>query len=326
MVVRIGILGCARIARTALLNIAREVSEIKVQAIASRSPAASRLWADQFGIEPALEGYAALINRDDIDAVYVPLPNSLHAHWTILALEAGKAVLCEKPLAANAAEAVTMVAAEQRTGGILVEAFHYRYHPLAQFFDEVVQGGELGQLLQVDSTFEIPRQLVHPDDIRFQRDMAGGALMDVGAYCVNAVRWISGREPVVAAAVAQRVSDDVDGAMNARLDFGDGATGNIQCSLTAETFNASLTIRGSRGTLTVKNPFLPQLGHEAEIDCDGTRKQYAFPPTPSYVYQARAFAACVRDGQKPLTPASDGVLNMQLIDAIYHKAGMRPRG
>ena len=326
MAVRIGILGCARIARTALLDIAKDIPEIEVRAISSRSLATSREWADQYGIGLALEGYDALIARDDIDAIYVPLPNSLHAHWTIRALEAGKAVLCEKPLAANAVEAATMVAGALRTSRPLVEAFHYRYHPFALFIEQTVRGGELGQLLQVEAAFKIPGQQVHAGDIRFQRDLAGGALMDVGAYCINAVRWIAGREPVVAAATAQRVSDDVDGAMNARLNLGGGATGHIQCSLTAETFHASLVVRGSRGTLTVKNPFVPHLGHEAHLDCGGVRKRYAFAPAPSYVYQARAFAACVRDGQPPLTNASDGVLNMQLIDAIYRKAGMRPRG
>jgi len=326
MAIRIGILGCARIARTGLLDIAREVPEIEVRAIASRSLATSRAWADQYGIGLALEGYDALIARDDLDAVYIPLPNSLHVDWTIRALEGGKAVLCEKPLASNAAEGATMVAAAQRTGRPLVEAFHYRYHPLALFIEQTVRGGDLGQLLHVEAAFEIPGQLVPANDIRFQRDLAGGALMDVGAYCINAVRWIAGREPTVTEATAQHVSNDVDGAMNARLDLGDGATAHIRCSLTSETFNSSLVIRGSQGTLTVKNPFVPHLGHEAELACGGARTPYAFAATPSYVYQARAFAACVRDGQRPLTPASDGVLNMQLIDAIYRKAGMRPRG
>lgn len=326
MAIRIGILGCARIARTALLDIAKQIPEIEIFAIASRSLATSRTWADRYGIGLALEGYDALIGRDDIDAIYVPLPNSLHADWTIRAIEAGKAVLCEKPLASNAAEAATMVAAAQRTGRLLVEAFHYRYHPLALFIEQAVRGGELGQLLQVEAAFEIPGQLVPANDIRFQRDLAGGALMDVGAYCINAVRWIAGREPVVVEATAQRVGDDVDDAMHARLELGGGATADIRCSLKSETFNSSLVIRGSRGTLTVKNPFVPQLGHEAELDCDGVSRQYTFAATPSYIYQARAFAACVRDGRPPLTSASNGVLNMQLIDAIYRKAGMQPRG
>lgn len=326
MVVRLGILGCARIARTAMLDIVGQVAELDVRAIASRSLSTSIQWAEQYGIETALDDYDALIDRDDIDAVYVPLPNSLHAGWTNRALEAGKVVLCEKPLAANAKEAEEIVAAARRTGRIVVEAFHYRYHPLADFITQTVKGGELGQLLQVDAAFEIPAKLVKTDDIRFQRDLAGGALMDVGAYCVNALRWIAGREPVVEAAMAQCVGEDVDGATSARLDFEGEVSGNLHCSLMAETFRASLVVKGSRGTLTVTNPFVPQLGHDAELECGGVKKRYEFGTTPTYVYQARAFAACVRNERPVLTDAADGVLNMQTIDAIYRKAGMQPRG
>lgn len=326
MVVRLGILGCARVARAAVLEIVEQAPELAVRAIASRSLETSRHWAKKYGIDTALDDYAALIDRDDIDAVYVPLPNSLHAAWAIRALESGKAVLCEKPLAANVAEATAMVAAARRTGQQLVEAFHYRYHPLADFIDQIVRGGELGQLLQIEAAFEVPGALVKPGDIRLQRGLAGGALMDVGAYCVNALRWVGGHEPVVERATAQCVGEDIDGAMTAHLVFEDGIAGSIRCSLIAEAFSATLVVKGSQGVLAVTNPFLPQLGHEAWVDRGGVTKRYDFGSTPTYVYQARAFAASVEDGTRALTDGADGVLNMQTIDAIYHKAGMRPRG
>lgn len=326
MVVRLGIVGCARIARTAVLEIVEQVPELAVRAIASRSVETSRSWAKKYSIETALDDYAALIDRDDIDAVYVPLPNSLHAAWTIRALESGKAVLCEKPLAANAAEAAEMVAAARRTGQQLVEAFHYRYHPLADFIEQIVRGGELGELLQVDAAFEVPGALVKAGDIRLQRELAGGALMDVGAYCVNALRWVVGHEPVVETATAQCVGEDIDGAMSARFGFEDGIAGSIRCSLIAEAFNAALVVKGSRGALAVTNPFLPQLGHDVWIERRGVTKRYGFGTTPSYTYQARAFAVCVQNGQRALTDAADGILNMQAIDAIYREAGMRSRG
>ena len=173
--------------------------------------------------------YDALIAAPDVDAIYNPLPNGLHAQWTTAALEAGKHVLCEKPLTANAAEAEQLAAVAQRTGLVLMEAFHWRYHPLAQRMVEIVRSGELGSLRHVEAAlcFPLPRF----SDIRYQYDLAGGALMDAGCYTVHIVRTLGGEEPEVVRATPKLHTPDVDRAMRAELRFPSGHTGTISCSM-----------------------------------------------------------------------------------------------
>ncbi len=194
-VVRIGVLGAARIAPAALLKPARNVARAEVVAIAARDPARAEKFATKHGVPAVFADYMALIDAPDIDAIYNPLPNGLHAQWTTAALEAGKHVLCEKPLTANAAEAEQLGAVAQRTGRVLMEAFHWRYHPLAQRMVEIVRGGELGPLRHVSASLCFPLPLF--SDIRYRYDLGGGALMDAGCYTVHIVRTLGGEEPEV---------------------------------------------------------------------------------------------------------------------------------
>src|SRR5215470_13213106 len=177
---RIGILGAARIAPMALIRPARQVPEVSVTAVAARDVDRARAFAKKHGLARVHSSYAELLSDPEIDAIYNPLPNGLHCEWTIKALEAGKHVLCEKPLASNADEAERMVAASTATGRVLVEAFHWRYHPLAGRMKEVVESGQLGAVRHIETDFNIP--LVFPNDIRYRYDLAGGATMDVGCY------------------------------------------------------------------------------------------------------------------------------------------------
>lgn len=322
---RIGILGCARISKAALIDVAPLVPEIEVAAIASRDRARAAAFAETHGLPKAYSDYEALIADPDIQAIYNPLPNGLHAEWTIRALEAGKAVLCEKPLAANAQEARRMAEVARATGGLLVEAFHYRYHPMGIFIADLMRSGRLGRLRVIDAGLEIPGALVPKDDIRFQRDLAGGAMMDVGAYCVNALRLVIGEEPLVDEAVAQEISPGVDGAMYAKLSFPGGAVGTIEASLIAGELRAWLNVEGEAGRLTVNNPFLPQLGHGLVLELDGERTEQRFDRTPTYVFQAREFARVVLDDAEIRTTAEDAVANMEVIDAVYRAAGLGQR-
>ena len=324
--VRIGILGCARIAKAALIDAAADAKDITVVAVASRDLERARLYASQHGLGAAYGSYADLLADPGVDAVYNPLPNSLHARWTIQALEAGKAVLCEKPLASNAGEARAMVAAARRTGMPLMEAFHYRHHPLGQFIADIARSERLGRLISLDAGFEVPAALVAKDDIRFQAELAGGAMMDVGSYCINVLRLVAGEEPRVTSADATIVAPGVDGAMKASLAFPSGAIGSVSASLAADGFRAWLSVQGERGRLEVSNPFVPQLGHEVSLDEGGSISRRQFDLTPTYVYQARAFAAFVRDGSPTISPAEDGVANMAAVDAIYAASGLAPRG
>jgi predicted dehydrogenase len=325
-VIRIGVLGCARITQAALLDAAPAAGNIAVTAVASRDLARARAYAAQHAIPTAYGDYADLLADPEIDAIYNPLPNSLHARWSILALEAGKAVLCEKPLASNAAEARTMVATAQRTATPLMEAVHYRHHPLGAFIADVTRSARLGRLIDLQAGFEVPAALVPKDDIRFRFDLAGGAMMDVGSYCLNALRLASGEEPRIESATPTLVAPRVDGAMSAEVTFPSGATGSVSASLIADGLRAWLRVEGERGRLEVSNPFIPHFGHEVVLEVDGSVRRMQFEATPTYVYQARAFAAFVQSAKPTASPAEDGLANMTAVDAVYAASGLGPRG
>src|SRR6202140_523155 len=208
--VRIGVLGAARIAPSAVIKPARNSGEAVVAAIAARNRGRADAFASKHGIPNVRDSYAALVADPELDAIYNPLPNGLHAEWTIAALEAGKHVLCEKPFTANASEAEDVAAAAARTGLVVMEAFHYRYHPLALRMREIVENGELGAIRRVETALCFP--LPKFSDIRYQYDLAGGATMDVGTYTVHMARLLGCEEPAVVSAEAKRCGPDIDRA------------------------------------------------------------------------------------------------------------------
>src|SRR3954463_7101819 len=227
--VRLGVLGAARIAPAAVVKPARNSTEAEVVAIAARDRSRADAFAAKHGIPRVLESYADLLADPDIDAIYNPLPNGLHAEWTIAALEAGKHVLCEKPFTSNAQEAEAVSAVADRTGLVVMEAFHYRYHPLAKRMREIVESRELGTLRRVEAALCFP--LPKFSDIRYQYDLAGGATMDAGTYTVHMARLLGREEPEVVSAYPKLKSVDVDRAMRAELKFPSGHTGRITCSM-----------------------------------------------------------------------------------------------
>jgi predicted dehydrogenase len=323
--IRIGVLGAARIAPLALLRPARSVPEVEVLAVAARDEGRARRFAARHGIARVHPGYAELVADPELDAVYNPLPNALHCEWTIRALEAGKHVLCEKPLAANADEARRMVAAADRAGRVLVEAFHWRYHPLAERMKSVVAGGALGRVRHVEASLCIP--LVLPRDIRYRFDLAGGATMDAGCYAVSIVRHLAGAEPEVLSATARLASPDVDRWMRAELRFPDGRSGRITCSLFSSTLvRVEARAIGDAGDMHVLNPIAPQFYHRLRVRTPAGRSVEHVAGDASYLHQLRAFARAVQLGEPVPTDGAHGVANMAVIDAIYRKAGLRLRG
>jgi predicted dehydrogenase len=323
--VRIGVLGAARIAPAAVIKPARGNAEAEVRAVAARDRVRADAFAAKHGIPTVHDSYAALVADPGIDAVYNPLPNGLHAEWTIAALEAGKHVLCEKPFTANAAEAEAVAATAARTGLVVTEAFHYRYHPMAQRMRDIVEYGELGTTRRVETTLCFP--LPKFSDIRYQFDLAGGATMDVGTYTVHLARLLGCEEPEVRTATAKLHSPDVDRAMRAELEFPSGHTGRITCSMwSTRVLQTSARVVGDAGELHVINPTSPQLWHRLRVKTrTGTRTE-RFSRRPTYEYQLDAFCAAVLRGAPTLTPPKDSVANMRVLDAIYVAAGMRPRG
>jgi predicted dehydrogenase len=323
--IRIGILGAARIASMALVRPAREVPEVEVVAIAARDPERARRFAARHGIGRVHATYEALLADPEIDTVYNPLPNGLHCEWTIRALEAGKHVLCEKPIAANAAEAERMAEAAERTGRRLVEAFHWRYHPLAARMLEIVASGELGAIRRIETRFCIPLPLL--GDIRYRFDLAGGATMDTGCYAIHALRTLAGAEPEVVSARARLLRPEIDRAMTAEMRFSDGRTGSMSCALlSARLLAISARVQGAHGELRVLNFVAPHFFHRLSVrTATGTRREH-LAGSATYTHQLRAFAAHVRSGEPVPTGPAEAIANMRVIDAVYDHAGLRRRG
>lgn len=322
---RIGVLGAARIAPAAIVKPARSSPDVEVVALAARDRSRADAFAGKHGIPRVFDSYADLLADPDIDAIYNPLPNGLHAEWTIAALEAGKHVLCEKPFTNNAVEAEQVAAVADRTGLVVMEAFHYRYHPLAQRMRALVEGGELGTLEHVEAAlcFPLPRF----SDIRYQYDLGGGAAMDVGTYTVHLARLLGLEEPTVTSATAKLRTPDVDRAMRAELAFPSGHTGRVICSMwSTDVLKTFVRARGTRGELHVINPTNPHVWHRMRVTVDGTSRTERFSRRPTYEFQLDAFTAAVLRGEPTLTPPADSIANMRVLDAMYVAAGMQPRG
>lgn len=322
---RIGILGAARIAPTALIAPSRQIPEVDIVAIAARDPQHAASFARKHQIPRVFSSYDEICADPDLNAVYIPLPNSLHCRWAIKALEAGKHVLCEKPSAANADEAARMAQAAQQADKVLMEAFHYRYHPLAARMKEIVDNDTLGVIRRIDVSMCVPLPL--PGDIRYRYDLAGGATMDIGAYAVHMLRLLGGDDLSVTRAQARLASPQVDRWMQADVRWADGKTGRMTCSLfSADLLHLAAHVYGERGELHVVNPLMPQAFSRLTLRTDKGKQVEHFPRISSYEYQLRAFVAAVCHGAPILTGPADAVINMQVIDAIYTQAGLLRRG
>jgi len=319
--VRIGILGAARIAPLALINPAKENPEVVVAAVAARDVSRAQAFAAKHDIARVHESYQALIADPDIDAVYNPLPNSLHGRWTRAALSVGKHVLCEKPFTANAAEAREIAELAANSDRVVMEAFHYRYHPLTLRVEEIIASGELGTLKRVEAALCFP--LPKFSDIRYNYSLAGGATMDAGCYVVNMVRTFGGSTPEVVSAQAKLRDPQVDRAMTAELRFAAGHSGRVCCSMwSSRLLQVSAHVVGDRGELHVLNPVTPQSFHRLSIRSSDGKRVERFPRRATYAYQLDAFAAAALRGEPVKTTPQDAVENMTVIDAIYRAAGL----
>jgi len=324
-VLRLGILGAAKIASKALIEPASLSQRAEVVAIAARDPERARRFADEHGIEQVDPSYEALIRNPSVDAVYNALPASLHAEWTLEALERGKHVLCEKPLASNASEAERMVAAARKRGLVLLEAFHYRYHPLTHRVLEIVAGGRLGDMRRVEAVFCVP--IRDPEDIRYDLSLGGGASMDLGCYPIHWSRVVTGAEPTVLRAEAREEPPGIDVTMTAELLFPGDVHCEVRCAMAADAvLQASLRVTGSKGELTADNPIAPHIGHRLRVRTGEHEESEQVEGRTTYDHQLEAFVAAVVDGQEQPTGGQDAIANMRVIDAIYRAAGMQPRG
>ena len=323
--VRWGILSTARIARDKVIPGMFKASNVEVVAIASRDEERAREVAAGMRIPRAHGSYEALLADPAVDAVYVPLPNHLHVDWSIRALEAGKHVLCEKPLGIDADDAERLAAAAiAHPEHKVMEGFMYRFHPQWLALKGLVDDGSIGRLQQVHSHFSYFK--LDPDNIRNQPEAGGGGLMDIGCYDVSLARYLFGSEPLrVVATVDLDPELGVDRLVSALLDFGTGRTSTFSCGTqmlrhqTAQAF-------GSAGRLELEIPFnAPQDGPcRLWFETDEGTCERVFDRVDQYTLQVEAFSRAVLEDEPVPLPLSDGVANMRVLDAI--KASSRERG
>ncbi len=316
---RIGLLGASRIAPTAVIAPVATRDDVTIAAVAARDPARAKAFAETQGIAAVAGSYAELIARDDIDLVYNGLPPAGHAEWTIAALEAGKAVLCEKPFARDASEARAMVEAAERAGRPLIEAFHYRFHNVIRRAEDLVRSGALGQIHRANAVFEvaIPNTT---GDLRWSAEQGGGALMDLGCYPLHLMRTLLGEEPQIREARGTFV-DGVDASMTAALAFPSGARADISCSMVPETRNARATLGGSKGRLEIVNFLAPQYGCRFTTTIGGETVEQPVDGASTYEAQLDHVVAVMAGKTQPLTGGADAIANMAAIDRIYELAG-----
>jgi predicted dehydrogenase len=285
--------------------------------LASRKAATAQEWAKEFGIPRAYGSYEELLGDGEIDAVYLPLPNELHRPWVIAAADAGKHVLCEKPLSLDGREAEEMAEYCRARGVLLMEAAMWRHQPRSRELRERVEAGEIGTLRLVRTSFSFS---IEEGDWRLDPRRGGGALMDVGCYGVSAARYFTGKEPKGAQALARMSSRGVDMTLAAELEFDDGVIGLIDCSFEAP-FRSTYELVGTQGSIEIPDAFLPgnaptarlvQTGSDAGA---GEGRTLTFSGNDQYTMMVDAFAGYCRAGQLS-APGEDGVAQMRAIDEI----------
>jgi predicted dehydrogenase len=345
--VRIGILGAARITGKALVAPARAVPSVSVAAVAARDLARAEAYAKTHEIPAVFGSYEELLAAPEIDAVYVPLPNALHAPWTLRAIEAGKHVLCEKPFTSNAAEAIQVATAAEDSGLVVMEAMHYRYHPLVQRLASLIADGAIGTPSYAQAWTSWP--IRDPADIRYDFALGGGALMDGGCYAIDCLRLVADATdgtpaeepvsepaeepaPVVSGALADPLPNGlVDRAMAGRLAFPGGMTGWFDSAFTSDgEFRADIHVTGDEGHLWLRNFInahsgrlvVARSGSEVSDESAADLRRYDEAGDTTFAWQLRAFAAAVLDGTPFPTTAASAVTTMRLIDAAYTASGL----
>jgi len=335
--IRIGLLGAARISDKAIFQPLKQLDGFVLQAVAASSIERARQYAAAHGILYVADSYQALLERDDIDLIYNALPPSEHAHWTIKALEHGKHVLCEKPFAMDEAEAKAMVQAAQTCGKVLLEAFHYRFHPLFVEVMRLVQAGTIGTINHLRANFSV-RIPYFAGSLRHEAALGGGAMMDLGCYPLHWVRTVmgteSGQEPQVLSANCITASattggTQIDITSQAQLQFANGAIADIGTSMAehlSRTPDTSLVLEGSLGSIEVNGLITPQQANSIKIITAGSERQYSVPGHSTYYYQLQHVQDCLQGRATALTGGSDAISNMRLLDQIYQQAGLLSRG
>jgi xylose dehydrogenase (NAD/NADP) len=314
---RWGILGCARITRRGLIPGIRASATSTLHALASRDRPTVEAWAREFEVPRAYASYREVLDDPDIDAVYIPLPNELHKAWVEAAADAGKHVLCEKPLAPNAQDARAMVDHCRARDVVLMEAFMWRHQDRTANVQRLLDDGSIGELRLIRSSFSFP---ITPGDWRLDPARGGGALWDVGCYGVSTARLFAGAEPEAIRALARFGPTGVDLSLAATLRFPGGVLGIIDCSF-EQTFRCVYELVGTEGVLEVPDAYLPPKRPFVRIHSPSVSRDIYYDGQDQYGRMVDAFALAVRDPARRLPEfAEDGLAQMIVLDGILAAA------
>lgn len=321
--IRWGILSTANIGRKHVTPALQASKNGEVVAVASRNADAARDYADALGIPKSYGSYEDLLADPDVDAIYNPLPNHLHAEWSVKCAEAGKAILCEKPLASDATEAQKFVNQVAQHHVLIAEAFMYRHHPQTRRVRQMLADGAIGTLHMMSASFTF--SLSNPANIRLQADMGGGGLMDVGCYCINVMRHMTGAEPDdVAALTNVGAETNVDEYFAGVLRFPSHVLGHFDSGLRTYRVH-SYELRGSDGRILVPEGFTMPKDRPTTIHYwhGDNYEEITIPPANSYQIMGEDFADALINGREPRFAIQDGVQNMQVIDRLKDVAQTR---
>jgi len=319
-----GIISTAKIGTEKVIPAMQKSQHCRIQAIASRDLALARKWAKTLGIPKAYGSYEELLADPEIEAVYNPLPNHLHVPWSVKAAEAGKHVLCEKPIALDAKEAAMLVAARDRTGKLITEAFMVRSHPQWLRARQIVRDGHIGELRAIQGSFSY--HLTDPTNVRNKADIGGGGLYDIGCYPIVTSRFLFGAEPTrVVALIEHDPVLKIDRLASALLDFPQGQA-SFMCATQLVPYQR-MQIYGTRGRIAVEIPFNAPPDKPCRIFVDdgsglgdASAKQESFHVCDQYAIQGDLFSEAIRSGKPVSFPLEDAVKNMRVIDALFRSA------
>jgi predicted dehydrogenase len=311
-------MGGARVARRRVIPAIQQVEQAALAAVASRDLDKARQLAAQFGAPAAYGSYQALLDDPQVEVVYIPLPNHLHAEWSIRALRANKHVLCEKPLTMDAAEARRVQAARDETGLYCLEAFAYRFNPVVAKAFEIARSGVLGEPRHIHTAMSFLMDPIDPDNLRMKPEMGGGALYDVGCYAINAQRMLAGREPLTAWATMEWSEPyGVDMSGTATLDFGSGLRGTVHWGYDA-AYGAPLVMVGTAARLTAPHGWRPPAGQPALwVDVGDETTAIHVERVDDYVGEVRDLCLAVRGEREALYAWEPLDATMRVLDACF---------
>lgn len=319
--IRWGVLSTAKIGREKVIPAMQKCSNGSVDAICSRNLEQAVATAKFLNIRKAYGSYEELLNDPDIDAIYNPLPNNLHVEWTIKAMQAGKHVLCEKPIGVSSAEALKLIQETQKYPHLKVmEAFMYRFHPQWQKVNSLIADGMIGEIKMVQSFFSYFN--IDPQNIRNKVDVAGGALMDIGCYCVSFPRFLFNSEPFrVVSCIDRDPLWKTDRLTSAMLDFGNGQTSMFTCSTQLMPYQR-VHILGTNGHVEIEVPVNAPKDAPCKIwvRTKTGSEEILVEAVDQYTLQAEQFAQSILDDKPVPTNLMDAVNNMKVIEAIFESA------